>query len=77
MSEPLIPILGVVKRTRERRVAYGHEEWPRAKCRKQNIRKLHTWIDENTTGKFYLDPNCVSFENERDFIIFKLGYKDD
>lgn len=36
-----------------------------------------TWIDQHTTGNFYFGGNMIGFEEEKDEIIFKLGFKVD
>ena len=37
---------------------------------------MRIWVDEFTTGRFYLSRGTVAFEDEEDFVIFKLWYKD-
>ena len=34
-----------------------------------------TWIDKNTTNRFYLGGRQIVFENEKDEVLFKLGFK--
>ena len=34
-----------------------------------------TWIDKNTTNRFYLGGRQIGFENEKDEVMFKLGFK--
>lgn len=42
----------------------------------RRTRQIRIWVDEFTTGRFYLSRGTVAFEDEKDFIIFKLWYKD-
>jgi hypothetical protein len=84
MSKPLVPIFDAIMRTRCRREiskdeiagwpwsVYNTDDWQR----KDRIRHLQLWIDQSTTGKFYLDSMMVAFEDEADMIMFKLAYKE-
>ena len=36
-----------------------------------------TWIDQHTTGNFYFGGNIIGFEEEKDEMMFKLGFKVD
>jgi len=44
--------------------------------RRRQIREMRIWIDEFTTGRFFLHHGIIAFEDEKDFIIFKLWYKE-
>ncbi len=39
-------------------------------------RELLLWIHNNTTGKFHFDWVQVAFQDEKDAMMFKLGWKD-
>lgn len=32
------------------------------------------WIDEYTTGRFYVDTGTIAFENDEDLFAFRLGF---
>ena len=80
--KPLIPIYEAVIQTRSRRIITpnGLNGWfhysYNANGIEKNVRCLHIWINEFTTGRFYLSRIKVAFENEKDFIIFKLWFKE-
>ena len=42
----------------------------------EEVRRLHVWINEFTKGRFYLGRLLVAFEDEEDFVILKLWFKD-
>ena len=78
-----IPILGAVKRNRLRRETDREnvDGWFETKYNDnmesaRQVTKMHLWVDQFTTGRFYLTPYRVAFENEEDFVIFKLWYKE-
>ena len=77
----LIPIYNAVIQTRDRRILTpeGLDGWFKHLCNDNMIqgasRRL-IWINEFTTGRFYLARDIVAFEDETDFIIFKLWYKE-
>lgn len=79
----LIPIHSVLQRNRERREKdwKAIDGWPTTKYntndRDANIGRIMSWIDKYTKGRFYLDLYMVAFEDEEDFVIFKLWYKDE
>ena len=37
--------------------------------------KILRWVEEHTSGQFYLAGNKIAFVDERDTLIFKLGFK--
>ena len=39
-----------------------------------NREKILTFIDRHTSGEFYLAGDRIGFSDERDTLIFKLGY---
>ena len=83
MSDTLIPILGAVQRNRERRERDWKviDDWPQVKYNTNgnylNIGRMAAWIDEYTTGRFYLDLYLLAFEDEKDFTIFTLWYNNE
>lgn len=36
-----------------------------------------TWINQHTTDRFYLGGNLVGFANDKDEMIFRLGFNSD
>jgi len=81
-SEKLIPILGIVKGLRERReihldvISSGTWTTTYLSSRVGGLGHALAWIDQNTAGRFYFDPLRIAFEDEKDMIMFKLGFKD-
>ncbi len=39
-------------------------------------RKFFLWLDQHTTGKFFLTNNLIGFINERDAIVYKLMHNE-
>jgi len=37
--------------------------------------KILTWIDQHTTSRFYVAGDHIGFEDPKDVLIFKLGWK--
>lgn len=78
----LIPIYDAVKQTRERRekdwsqIDNWHQTRYNTDYKNANTRRLLEWINEYTSGRFYIDPTLVGFKDEADFVIFKLWYKE-
>ena len=74
-----IPILHAVRRNRERRETDDEkiDGWYTSHQFRLNLTEIHLWIDEFTTGRFYLTPLVVAFEDAKDFTIFKLWHKND
>jgi hypothetical protein len=82
-QDVLIPILGCIVRTRPRREIdpAAVDGWYKQSYNinsplESRVRRLHIWLDEFTKGRFYLSAQTVAFEDEKDFTIFKLWYKD-
>ena len=84
MNHPkVVPILAAVQRNRLRRETDNEkiDSWYKFRYNNSNktampVTKMQFWIDEFTTGKFYLTPYTVAFEDEKDFTIFTLWYKE-
>ena len=84
MNHPeVVPILAVVQRNRYRRETDNEkiDGWYKFRYNNSNktarpVTKMHFWIDEFTSGQFYLTPFMVAFEDEKDFTIFSLWYKE-
>lgn len=81
--KPLIPILSAVLNTRDRReidptsIDGWYKQSYNTTNTASNARQLRIWINEFTKGRFYLSGFNVAFEDEEDFVIFKLWYKDE
>ena len=82
MIEPLIPILPAVQATRIRQ---EHDlsralSWHYSNYNKENsenkMRLLRIWIWKHTEGPFYLSRTLVAFQDDKDFVLFKLMWKD-
>lgn len=82
IKSELIPIVGAVRRNRLRRVTDKDkiDGWHKTSyttngISAQPIVNISIWIDQFTKGRFYLSPLTVAFEDEKEFVIFKLWYK--
>lgn len=78
MSESIVDI---VQRVRERRVIDLYEvpnTWHCCYVREDHKigfrGQILRWVDEYTTGKFYIDANNIIFEKSEDAFIFELGF---
>jgi len=83
LIDPLVPILGAVKRNRLRRETddLKIDGWFKAAYNGNKESALpavtmHIWVDKYTEGRFYMTPFRVAFEDEKDFTIFKMWYKE-
>jgi len=82
VRKTLIPILGAIIRTRDRKeihrdqVVDWYKQWYNTEDPLEiHVRHLHVWIADYTSGRFYLGPKLVAFEDEKDFVVFSLWYK--
>lgn len=80
----LVPILGAVKRNRLRRELDDEkiDGWFKAKYNgnaesAEPVVTMHIWIDKYTEGRFFMSPFRVAFEDEKDYTIFSLWYKNE
>lgn len=75
-------IVEIVSRVRKRRVidldSVPLELWHCCYVREDDKigfrGQILRWIDEYTTGKFYIDANNIIFEKSEDAFIFELGF---
>ncbi len=79
----LIPILNIIKRVRTRREndKDAIDNWFKQSYNVFDpaggkVRQMMAWIDEFTTGRFYLEASLIAFEDEADAVIFRLWYKE-
>ena len=57
-------------------------KWPHDEYKKRSsivdettkLQNLNRWIDKNTTGRFYLSARQIAFEDEKEFVIYKMGF---
>jgi len=70
---------GVIAATEGRRVGFmrDEEEWFIHKFHWSGFRSpvILPWIRDHTEGRFYLSSSSVGFDKEKDYLMFKLGYK--
>lgn len=85
-GDKLIPIQEAVNRTRDRKETNSEktEGWFKYRytdritpnrVTRLRMRKLYMWIDQYTHGKFYLTPTIIAFEDEKDYFVFCMWYK--
>jgi len=69
----------ILMRLESRRIKWAHDERIQLmfyhQADENNHMKILSWVERHTTSDFYLGGSHIGFANEKDTLIFKLGWK--